>query len=476
MSEQLVTDFENGVRTAQGGWFMSTGGRPDVVCDALVEIGSPKARAWRIEVSADAPANGVGGFIPLFDQLAGRPTALDVRQTPFLELRLIGQLGERALRVEICPDAVPDPELAGSGIQSLKASELPSETWKDFVAPLRIQPGPLKAAGAIRILLEGRGAAWIAIDRVRLCGGEQPETWHAAPPAAPRNLRKALWVWTTDEIYPDASKRDALLTFAKQHGFTDLFCQLVYAFESGVVQLKLVDEQRAFLAACRKDGVRVHALDGAPRYVLPEHHARMHALVEAIDGYNRAAPADARYDALHLDNEPYILPEWKDAARRPAVIAAFVELNRELRKRCNAVGLEYGIDIPFWFDQRMETDKPTFLYEGQGGPTPLLDELFQAVQNVGIMSYRERVAGPAGVVGVCQTEFALGRKHGVGVWPALETGTGKDVEPGITYGVYPYRYLQAQLGTLEKALEVEPGCQGYALHYYQSLQALEDRR
>lgn len=470
----LIADFETSVRTAQGGYFRAVGGRPTVVRDGLAELGQPAAWAWRIDVLAGAPATGVGGFVPLFDNQRASPDRrpVDVSATPFVELTLIGDLGQRTLRVEVNAEIVNDPDVAGTEVATFEPGKLDTERWRSLLVRL-----PMPTVGAIRLILAGEGPAWVAVDRLRLSPTNDPPAWNPPPAESPRPLRLALWVWKTTEILSQAGETDALLAFCRQHELTDLYFQIPYAYEGGAVTLKLVEALRAFNVAARRANIRVHALDGNARYVLPENHARMFALVEALDRFNREGPPEGRFDALHLDNEPYVMPEWKsDPTRRPAILAAYIELNRELRRRANAAGLELGVDIPFWFDRKEASGGPMFAVDTPAGRAGLLETLFGIVQNVGVMSYRERVLGPDGVVGVCRDEFELGQRHGVDVFASIELGTGSDVEEGISFGRLPKEYFATQLATLRRVLAHEPGCRGLAIHYYSAYRQMETQR
>jgi hypothetical protein len=137
--------------------------------------------------------------------------------------------------------------------------------------------------------------------------------------------------------------------------------------------------------------------------------------------------------------------------------------------------MAFGVDIPFWWDKRDANGEPAFMVKSGEGRIPLLEALFPLIDNAGIMSYRERVTGPNGVLGCAAGEFELGNRYHVDVLAAVETGTGPDVEQGITFGVYPYAYFQSQWKTLKRALAATPGCAGTALHYYRHLQAWEQK-
>lgn len=467
----IVADFGAGVTTAQGGFFGVTGGKPDCVRDDLAEIGQPAARAWRITAAAGAAPTGVGGYVPLFDNSSDatvrRP--LDISATPFIELRLLGVLGGRALRIEVNPTTVIDAGAAGTLVAELDAGKLSPERWQT----LRFRV-PAATAGVIRLMLAGDGPAWVALDRVRFCASLEPTEWPLTPPGATHSLRLATWVWSSQMNLAEREQADRLLEFCRGQHLTDVFLQVPYEFHDGAVTLKLVDSLRAFNSAAHAAQIRVHALDGAPEYVLRKNHPRMYALVDALQEYNRGGLPDARFDALHIDNEPYILPEWKDPNQRPLVIDGYLALYRELRRRANAADLELGTDIPFWFGRRDADGQPAFPVQTSAGTITLLEALLPVVQSVGVMSYRERVTGPNGVVAVCQDEFSLGQKYGVAVFTSIELGTGPRVEQGITLGCYSRDYFADQYAMLRHVLACEPGCAGLAIHSYASFRRMED--
>jgi hypothetical protein len=286
-----------------------------------------------------------------------------------------------------------------------------------------------------------------------------------------------MWVWQTAEILPDAKRRADLLAFCKRHGVTDLFCQMKYTYVDGVVELQLIEPMREFNAAASKQNINVHALDGHREYVLEDNHPRMIALLEAIGRFNDEGDQAERFPAIHLDNEPYTMPDWRDPIKRRDIIRQFVDLNRKLRQKADALGLVFGIDIPFWFDSVGRGRTPLFTYSPDDGSAeiPLLDALLPTVHNVGIMSYRERVTGPDGIVSHCLNEFDLANRLGVEVFASVELGTGPDVEKGITFGVYPLTYFDSQLQTLRRVLARFPSGAGVAIHYYSQYAQLEER-
>ncbi len=469
-----VADFEDSIRTKQGGMFFCVGGRPDQVRDGLVRTGHPAAGAWRVEVSADAPRTGVGGVVPLYDACAASgaeppqsvPSGVDASKTRHLHLRLIGQLGQRQLRVEGIAGKPVGPETRGVLLGTLPGDAIDARDWRDIPMALGESEIDLARLTGIRLLLDGPGEAWLAVDSISLAASAGGLPARQTEPAEPRSLRYAVWSWRTESLLSDTARRDALIAFCRARGITDLFSQVLYEYHDEEVTLQKMDSQRQFNALAHRSGIRVHALDGHRSYALEGNHPRMLRLVDALVRFNEEGTPESRFHGLHLDNEPYLLEEWKNEATRPGVLQAYYELNRRLAPRVKDAGLEFGLDIPFWWDKSDESGRAVYRVMTVDGEKPLLDAIFPLVRNVAVMSYRERVTGCNGVVAHCRQEFELGRRLGVDVFASIETGAGERFEKGTTFGPYSRAYFEWQFDTLKRILSREPGCSGLAVHAY----------
>lgn len=459
------------IRTAGNGWIYTTGGRPDKVQDQLIECGQPQAWAWRIEALETAAAEGVAAIVPLWNNRERQPQAAVTVATPSrLTLKLLGDLGQRQLKVLAQNHRAGQTEL-----RVLKAADLSTKTWRTITIDLHEAAPELTQFTDLRLELVGEGAAWIAVQRIDASGVTLPESAQCPTADPKRTLRRCLWVWRTREIIASESNLQELMAFCKTWAITDLFVQVHVDYKADPPAFQMAAPMRHFLKLAHEHKLRVHAMDGAPEYVLAKNHARMFALVDAVHAFNQASDEDARFIAIHLDNEPYVMKAWKDPAQQPQIIADFMTLQRELHQRVNAAGMEYGVDIPFWYDSLDNDGQPRFLVDTPEGKRPLLDELFKVIDNAGIMSYRVQMTGTNGPLAHCQREFELGAKNDVEVYAALEVGTGEDVDNGISLGVYPMSYTRAQIDTIWQALKFEPGCSGLALHYYGGFQMLEKK-
>ena len=456
-----IADFCCSIQTQQGGYYRCIGGQPNQIFDELTTCGQPEVHAWRIGLTTEAASKGVGILIPLFDETEASSIPFRIGRGYYLSGRFLGQLGQRQLRIELVLSQ--NPEAAGLKVGTLEAKQFDGKDWTEVRLPIPRDANNARHVAFIRIIAEGQGEGWFAIDSLQFSSNTIKAM--SSKPTTARSLRKALWHWETEETLADGQRSAALLELCQAQGITDLYCQIPYAYEDGRIHLRLVDKQRAFNAAAEARGITTHALDGSPDYVFSKNHSRMIRLISALGSLNEQALSNERYQAVHLDNEPYVLPDWKDDGSRQQLIRDYIELHQKLRLKADEYGMELGVDIPFWWDACDREGLPRFTYDTETGKQPMLDALFPLLDNVGIMSYRERVTGPNGLVYHCLNEFELAEKYDVDVYAALELGTGADVEAGTSFGVYPWPYFHGQLKSLETILSCTPGCAGIAIHH-----------
>ena len=198
---------------------------------------------------------------------------------------------------------------------------------------------------------------------------------------------RALWVW-------DPHAGTEVVAFAHGRGITDLFLQWAPSADASGL--------REFLRAATGAGIAVHALDGWPEAALPENHAEVLKIVDAVLRFNREAPPGERFAGVHFDIEPYLLMGF-DGPLRGEILGGFVELQKKIAARLAGSGVAYGADLPFWFD------------EGTIG------QVLGSAQNVGIMDYRNQARGEDGIVAHARPWIAAGDRLRRAVWIAVET-------------------------------------------------------
>lgn len=245
----------------------------------------------------------------------------------------------------------------------------------------------------------------------------------AAPKAA---SDRTLWVWDAAPLLHDTRARGAFFDFCRARGITIAWIQV--SVRSGA--LDAAPDWQRLLADAHAAGLRVHALDGAPDYVLRHNHGTVIEIVDAIARFNTQAPATSRFDGVHLDNEPYLLPEWHDPAARERLLADYMELNEIIEKKTNGAGLEFGVDIPFWWQSRdSETGDAVGAVEFRGVRKAASYHLLDLVDNVGIMDYRNVAEGADGLIAHATDLLRYANTAQTRVFIGVETA----LEPPVPY-------------------------------------------
>ncbi len=108
---------------------------------------------------------------------------------------------------------------------------------------------------------------------------------------------------------------------------------------------------------------------------------------ERLLGFHDIASGDERFDALHIDLEPHILPAWSpgtDADRRE-LLELYLETIEEARDYLDAAGetaLPIELDLPVWFDSSSSLG-----FTDDADRDDWWDRLMTAADGVSMMAY-----------------------------------------------------------------------------------------
>ncbi|HKC55974.1 MAG TPA: hypothetical protein VKC35_07600 [Vicinamibacterales bacterium] len=277
----------------------------------------------------------------------------------------------------------------------------------------------------------------------------------AAHPTPPR----ALWVWDPSPLLDDVRERGVFLDFYERHRIGTVWAQISTGGTGAQRRLDRAAEWRVLLAEVHRRGMTLHALDGDPQYALRAQHDVALSMIDAVSAYNAAVPPLERFDGMHFDNEPYLLPEWMEPAARARLLADYLDLNERAAARSHAAGLAYGVDIPFWWRSADPTDR-----------------LLDIADNVGIMDYRNQAGGPDGIV--AHAVDTLERTDQIAkarVFVGVETGGAAAGTPSkVTFAGTSIRDMNAELDTAEKALAGHRSYAGIAIHDYPAFRHLAE--
>lgn len=281
--------------------------------------------------------------------------------------------------------------------------------------------------------------------------------------AAEDASRRGTWVWRKDS-WVEASARKDLFDFLKRHQIGRIMVQIHTSYESGKPVLKYVPEMISLLKDAQIAGVEVHALDGAPNFIRPPWPEKLVGQIRALAELNASLPEESRFKGVHYDIEPYTLPEFKDPTTRSEVCDEYIACLALLRSAAKAVGLEFSVDVPFWFDTREDLKVVTF----GGKTTTLLEHIAEIADWFGIMAYRNRALGSDGIIQHSRGEIAAAAKYGHQAWVGVETGKKSPNDPPkITFQHLTPEDFDRETKQVVDVLGTEKGFGGLLIHSYE---------
>ena len=290
---------------------------------------------------------------------------------------------------------------------------------------------------------------------------------------------RAMWFWHTEEMLNSDSGVEEVLSFATEQNIDHLFVQILTEEDGdGVTQISDPSGMRAFINLATKRGIKIHALDGAPEFALPNKHNTVLSRVQAVLNFNETAHASERFHAVRMDIEPYVLDEWRlGGASQQGVINNFLKINQDIADliALNVNPIEFGIDIPFWFDAQDKNGTYKFTAKYKGEYANLATHLIRMVDNVGLMAYRNKSTGPNSTFELSRGELKMAdQENAATVFIGFETilPDGDGIPEKITFGHLSNEALNDAVSELEAVASEYRSFNGVALHHYKSLKAL----
>jgi hypothetical protein len=242
---------------------------------------------------------------------------------------------------------------------------------------------------------------------------------------------RASWVWTRPAPR-------ALVRFAHRHGVRDLFVHVPPGFDASTDRRWV----RRVAALAGPGRLRLHALGGDPGWATD---------TAAAVAWQRDVLATGLFHRIHVDIEPWGLPEWEtDRAR---LIAAYLRTLRALAEAGGRARLE--ADIPFWFHQLRTRDG-----------VPVDDAVLRVVDAVTVMTYRTRVTGTDSIARLGRPTLRSGVAAGKPVRLAVETNyLGDDpVSRKQTFHGHGRAALAAALRRVDRVVGGQRSYAGISVH------------
>ena len=371
-----------------------------------------------------------GLWMHLFNDSVSRKAIYILRSDGYLTFWVKGRHGGEDFSIAMADVTLferDDTHLAGSIGKYLKFGV--TTQWERVVIPLSdfgLNGMPVSFA----ILFRNHGEQLMWIDDIELSG--TPEIG----PALPRS--KAIWIWNTEELLRNPVSRRNMFAFAREQGIDHIFLQILYTVADHQkwpsVSISDGAALRRLLAEASDDGIKVHALDGDPEFVLQKNHARVLSLMRAILDFNRSSAPSERFYGIHLDNEPYLLIGF-DGPQHDSILRQFIELNEKAMRflRESRQAIVFGVDVPFWFADIAAT--PNNSDAPGDGTESFTDRILDVVDNVCIMDYRTKVNGPNGIIEHARSAVDHANRVAKKVFIGVETFREQATPVHFLYGV-----------------------------------------
>lgn len=211
------------------------------------------------------------------------------------------------------------------------------------------------------------------------------------------------------------------------------------------------DDLVTFVRFAKSRGMRVSWLSGDVSWFEPD-CLGFDELYKRFIGYQRKAPADAKFEALHLDVEPHqnakLTKERKWQLYADFVLRAAAHVHRDGEK------IEW--DIPFWLDDirvayRERTD------------APLLEVVMDNSDGVTLMSYRDTAEA---IIASGKTELEMSRTRNCRVIFGAETGKTSE-------GDFVSFYEEGKVVLTQELAKIRAKGIGVAIHHLGSWEQLK---
>ena len=187
-----------------------------------------------------------------------------------------------------------------------------------------------------------------------------------APPAVRPSPKRALWAWSPE--FWSERPQELFAVLAATGADTAFITVTLDAAGKAVAE---PGRLARFVESASERGVKVWAVAGDPRAVLPSERPKYAARARALADYNRNAPPAAKLAGLQLDIEPYLNRGYDIDAQ--GWVAAYVDTIAEAKR---AVQMPLDVALPFWWG--------TQKFRGR----PLIEHLAPHVDVVTVMNYR----------------------------------------------------------------------------------------
>ncbi|WP_110932964.1 hypothetical protein [Paenibacillus bouchesdurhonensis] len=272
-----------------------------------------------------------------------------------------------------------------------------------------------------------------------------PSTINAS---ATGKLPKATWLWHTKLI---ETQTDELLSFSASEGIRLIYLQISTKVD--------IPHYKNFVSKANALGIQVHALNGAANWALESNRSQLTSFMEWIGKYQLTAAEEEQFTGVHVDIEPYLLPEWKSNTNN--VIKQWQSNVVYLVEESAKLGLPIAADLPFWLDK----------YAANDSEMSLSSWMISKYDSVTLMSYRDSATA---VIELAKQELQEAETLNKRIYTGVETKYSSEGDH-VSFFEEGYDYLNVQLLYLDQLGRNYRSFAGVAVHDLVGMMDLANR-
>ncbi len=250
---------------------------------------------------------------------------------------------------------------------------------------------------------------------------------------------RTTWLWHTQLIQTSPTE---LIDFSESQGIDIIYLQISTKVQQA--------SYKSFIRQAGEKGIEVHALNGAPDWALSTSKPKLDAYLKWINDYQLSAAPDEKLKGIHVDIEPYLIPEWK--TDWTSLVGQWQENIDYLVEQAKAADLPLSAALPFWLDNDN--------YKVPGSEQTLSSWMISRFQSVTLMSYRDNAKA---IYDTAKNELAEGEMLNKTVFTGVETKPSSEGN-FITFFEEGSGVLDEQMLELEALASVHPSFGGIAVH------------
>lgn len=268
--------------------------------------------------------------------------------------------------------------------------------------------------------------------------------------AEAENKVVATWMWNTYAIWRD---KEMTLDYLTRYGVNRVYLQA----DTDIP----LDVYRTFIREAGERGIEVQALGGKPYWVLPDRQGELYEFIFWVKAYNNSSRSSERFNGIHLDVEPYVLPQWQ--TDQDTLIGYWMDtVSGYVQEVKSDSYLTVGADLPVWLQWFLVPD-------GKGDTTTLTDYMIGRLDEITLMAYIDNATGIVKAVSHELTEAAASGKPVVLGVDTMDNGEANSSFYGLGQG-----RMYETLSAVASALSDHPAYSGYAIHEYDSWRLLDN--